>query len=101
MPKELNHPRKGLIDIQNIDNNECFEWIIVRHLRLVDRNLKSIKKADKVVKKLDFKDKVSIHSQRIEKKNSIDISVFSYEKHPVVVSKKQCEEKHVSLLLIG
>ena len=24
LPKELNHPRKGLIDIQNIDDNERF-----------------------------------------------------------------------------
>ena len=24
LPKELNHPRKGLINIQNIDDNECF-----------------------------------------------------------------------------
>ena len=25
LPKELGHPRKGLIIIQNIDNNECFK----------------------------------------------------------------------------
>ena len=25
LPKELDHPRKGLINIQNIDNNECFK----------------------------------------------------------------------------
>ena len=28
--KELDHPRKGLINIQNIDDNECFEWSLVR-----------------------------------------------------------------------
>ena len=41
---------------------------------------------------------------KIEKKNSIGISVFDYEnkeKHPIYVSKKCCEEKHVDLLLIG
>ena len=26
LPKELDHPRKGLINIQNTDNNECFKW---------------------------------------------------------------------------
>ena len=25
LPKELDHPRKGLINIQNIDDNECFK----------------------------------------------------------------------------
>ena len=31
LPKELDYPRKGLIKIQNIDNNECFKWSIVKH----------------------------------------------------------------------
>ena len=26
LPKELDHPRKGFINIQNIDDNECFKW---------------------------------------------------------------------------
>ena len=41
---------------------------------------------------------------KIEKKNSIAISVFGYEnkeKHPIYVSKKCCEEKYVDLSLIG
>ena len=25
LPKELDHPRKGLINTQNIDDNECFK----------------------------------------------------------------------------
>ena len=29
--KELVHPRKGLINIQNIDDNECFKWCLVRY----------------------------------------------------------------------
>ena len=40
---------------------------------------------------------------KIEKKNSISICVFGYEKkenHPIFVSKKY-EEKHIDLLLIG
>ena len=28
--EELDHPRKGLINIQNIDDNDCFKWSIVR-----------------------------------------------------------------------
>ena len=34
LPKELDHPRKGLINFQNIDDNECFKWSIVRYLNL-------------------------------------------------------------------
>ena len=26
LPKELDHPRKGLINIQNTNNNECYKW---------------------------------------------------------------------------
>ena len=27
---------KGLIHIQNIDDNECFKWILVRYLNFAD-----------------------------------------------------------------
>ena len=40
---------------------------------------------------------------KIEKKNSINISVLGYEnreKNPIYVSKKWCEDKHIDLLLI-
>ena len=29
LPKELDHSRKGLTDIQNTDDNECFKWCLV------------------------------------------------------------------------
>ena len=32
LPKELDHPRKRLNSIQNIANNECFKWCLVRYL---------------------------------------------------------------------
>ena len=38
LPKELNHPRKGLINIKNIDNNESFKCSLVRYLHPVDDN---------------------------------------------------------------
>ena len=31
LPKELDHPRKRSINIQNIDNNECVKWCLVRY----------------------------------------------------------------------
>ena len=55
--KELDHSRKGLINIQNTDDNICFHWIIVRSINLAARNPAGITKADKeFAKKLDFKD---------------------------------------------
>ena len=32
LPQELNFPRKGLINIKNIDHNECFKWCLVKYL---------------------------------------------------------------------
>ena len=52
LTKELDHPRKGLINIQNID--ECFKCCLVRYLNPADHNPT---KADKdFAKRLDFKD---------------------------------------------
>ena len=108
LPKELDHPRKGLVNIQNIDNNECFKWCLVRYLHPADCSPAKITKAGKVLARIDFKDikfpvKIKdIHN--IVKQNSINISVFGFEnerKYPIYVLKKCCEEKHVDLLLIG
>ena len=51
LPKELDHPRKGLINFQNINDNECFKWSIVRYLNPVDRDPTRIPKADKELPK--------------------------------------------------
>ena len=57
LPKELDHSRKGLIKIQNIDDNECFKWCLVRYLNPAGHNPKRITKSDKdFAKRLDFKD---------------------------------------------
>ena len=42
LPKELDHPRKSLTDIQNIDDNECFKWSFVRHLNPADHKPRRI-----------------------------------------------------------
>ena len=46
LPKELNNPKKGLINIRNNDN-KCFLWCHVRHLNPVNDHLTRIKKKDK------------------------------------------------------
>ena len=88
-----------MINTQNIDNNECFKRCLVKYLNLADRNPARITKVDKDFAK-KFKDinfSVEVRD-KTEKKNLIDISIFGYEnkeKHPIYVSKKFCEEKHV------
>ena len=93
LPKELDHPRKVLINIQSIDDNECSKWSIFRYLNPADRDPATITKRDKYfAKKIDFKDiKFPVKMRdihKIEKKNSIAISVFGYEnkeKRPIYV----------------
>ena len=98
LPKELDHPRKGLINIQNTDANKCFKWCLVRYLNPADHNPRRITKTDEYfAKRLDFK-------ERIRKKEFHRYSIFGYEnkeKYPIYVLKNCCEEKHVGLLLIG
>ena len=54
LPSELQHPMKGLVNIQNNDN-KCFLWCNVRHLNLIDKNPQKITKKDKeLVRKLDY-----------------------------------------------
>ena len=82
--KELDHPKNCLINIQNIIDNECFKWCLVRYSHPADHHPARTRQVDKLYGgKLDFKDikfplKVrDIH--KIEKKNSISISVFGYK----------------------
>ena len=85
LPKELDHPRKGLISIQNFDDNECFKWCLIRYGNPADHHPTKITKADKdFAKMLDFKDiKFPIkvrHIHKIEKKNSTLVWKFSIMK---------------------
>ena len=74
-----------MINIQNTDGNECFEWFFVRYVNPPDRNSRKTTKFDKdFIKRLDFKDiKFPVKFRdihKIEENNSISISVFGYEK---------------------
>ena len=60
LPKELDHPRKGLINIQNIDDNECFKWCLVRYLILQIITQQELQKLTKIfLKNLTLKTKIS------------------------------------------
>ena len=64
LPNELDHSRNGLINIQNIYDNEYFRKFLVRYLHPADPKLARITKVDKdFSKRLDFKDvKISIQN---------------------------------------
>ena len=46
MSKEINHRKKGSINIPNIDDNECFKWFLFRFLRSADYNPRRITNVD-------------------------------------------------------
>ena len=106
LPHELRNSAKGLINMKNEDN-ECFRWCHIRHLNPQEKYPQRIKKTDKqYVGKLDYSNiefPVSVkHYNKIEKQNSINISVFGYEDkqtYPIYVSKEKYED-HMELLLI-
>ena len=57
LPKEIDHPRKSLINYENVDDNECFKWFLVRCLNPEDDNPRRVTKVDRdFAKRLDFKD---------------------------------------------
>ena len=54
LPVVLNHPMKGLSNIQN-DDNKCFLWCNVRHLNCEGKNLGRITKKDReIAKELNY-----------------------------------------------
>ena len=89
-----------MINIQSIDENECFKWYLVRSLNPADDHPARIRKAKRLFgDELNFKDiKFPLKIRDIPKtknKNFINISIFDYqnkEKYPVYVPKKCCEE---------
>ena len=42
LPKELDYPRIGLINVQNSDDNKCFKWCLVRYLNPADHDQRTI-----------------------------------------------------------
>ena len=83
LPKELNHPMKGLINIQNNDN-KCFLWCHVRHLNCDGKNLRRMSEKDwGISKSLNYSGVNFPVSKKdynkIEVLNKLCINVFSYK----------------------
>ena len=103
---ELRNPKKGLINIQNKDD-ECFRWCHIRHLNPQEKNPQRIKKEDKkMINELNY-DGIDFplsqkHYNKVEKPNSIRINVFGFENgqpFPIHISKETFEDQ-MNLLLI-
>ena len=106
LPKELQNPAKGIINMKNNDN-ECFRWCHIRHLLPQNENPQRIKECDKkYVEKLDYSGiefPVSVKQyNKIEKQNNIRVNVFGYEerqRYPIYVSNERFDSC-LNLLLI-
>ena len=57
LTKELDHPQKGLTNIQNFNDNQCFKWFLIRYLNPADHHSVRVRKVGRIFEsKLDFKD---------------------------------------------
>ena len=106
LPEDISNSKCGLINIKN-DDNMCFVWCHVRHLRPKARRATTITQKDLELS-LDYegiKFPVKISDiDRIERKNKINISVFGYKGrkqfYPIRISKSEHKD-HMELLLLG
>ena len=107
LPKELQHPMKGLINIQNSDS-KCFLWCHVRYLNSEGKNLWRMSREEKEVSKSLNYDKIDFPVSKkdyckISIMNKININVFSYEDkniYPVYLSDQSFDDC-LDLLLIN
>ena len=106
--KELDHPREGLINIQNMNNSESSKWCIVKHLHPGDHHLARLEifmkyeKMNRILQTLNFLPKLKTFSKS---RNRIPFTVvFLFmkirEKPPIYISNNYYEDKHNDLLLI-
>ena len=82
LPSELRHHRKGLINLQN-DDNECFRWCHVRHINPIKKDPQRITQKDRrIAQTLNYTGvtfPVTIRDMsRIEKQNKININAYLY-----------------------
>ena len=103
---ELQHSRKGLVNLKN-EVNECFPWCHIRCLNAQEKDAQRIKKTDrKMVPELNYQVvefPVSVKDyKKIEVQNNININVFGHEDKQfyLIFVPKGNNEKVLNLLLI-
>ena len=66
LPKELNHSRKGFINIQNFNDGKCFKWCLVRYLNPADLHPARVGKIDEFFRdELDLEDILKNQKKKI------------------------------------
>ena len=104
LPKKLRNSMKGLINIKN-DDEKCFLWCHVRHLRPQERDPNRVKKEDRVVasqlnyRGIRFPVEIS-QVDRVEKQNEISINIFGYENKVIKLRSSSAKYKEVMNLLL-
>ncbi|CAB4012236.1 uncharacterized transposon-derived [Paramuricea clavata] len=108
LPDSLKSDRNGLINIENMDDNECFRWCHVRHLMSKAKRATKITRSDrKFAETLDYRGidfPVRIDDiPKIERANEIRITVIMLRGEktffPRYTSKSNYKD-HMELLLI-
>ncbi|CAB3994655.1 uncharacterized transposon-derived, partial [Paramuricea clavata] len=97
LPADISNPKCGLINMKNEDN-KCFMWSHVRHVRPKVRRATTITRQDVKFSEnldyegIDFPVKIS-DIDKIERRNCISISVFGYKGDERKVDPESSEEK--------
>ena len=105
-PKELSHPKKGLINLRNKDN-KCFMWCHLRLLHPRKKDATRVTKEDiELVGTLDYSDinfPLSIYDyEKVRKRFNINVNVSIYNKdktRPLFISKKS-NNQELNVLII-
>ena len=87
LPKELKHHKKGLINIKNEKDNECFRWCHLAYEFPANNKPQRITKYKKYIGDLNYEGitfPVTIKQiPKIEKQNNICFNIFGYEDNQV------------------
>lgn len=107
LPPELQHPRKGLINIQNEDN-ECFRWCHAPYINPKTENPQWIRNSDREMAEMlncqgvELPVSVKKNYVKVKVQNSININVFGYEDKqffPIYVPKQKNTDNLNPLLI--
>ena len=101
LPIDFQNSLKGLINIQNKDN-ECFRWCHIRYLNPQKKNPQRIKDTDKeFINKLDYNNVKFPVMIKVEKQNNINVNVFGCKNSsafPIYISAMLTKEKHKEVM---
>lgn len=106
--QELNNAMRGLINIQNVDN-ECFRWCLVRYLNPVTKNVAKIRNVDRTfAKQFNFKGSLKFlfnkkDYTKLKNKIIFSLIVWLWKQNtiPYLYFKAGFFEKQVNLLLLS